>query len=195
MARPGKRAAVLCPGPSLASALPELRAGRLGDFDHVIAVNRAAAAWPADFWSIWDPESFGDVQPLGRPAIIMARQHWQTLLAERPEAGRHHSVMRDDLAHPPRNTGWDSWSATVAVVAAWNLGATDIRVLGCDLEGTADWDGARLDRHKREPERWAREADAWTLLINWLRIEGVDVIRERITGGTAVRQRLTGDRA
>jgi len=177
MARPGKRAAVLCPGPSLARALPRLDAGEFDRRDLTIAVNRAAAARACDYWCIWDPESFDDCEPMGRPTIVMDRKRWQRLAEVRPAAGRHGSIVREDLATPPPSTGWVSWSATVAVVLAWNLGATEIAVLGADLAGRADFDGVSLPRQRRSPERWQRERDCWTRLIAWMHGEGVEVTR------------------
>lgn len=184
MGKPRRRAAVLCPGPSLASWLPRLRGGGEGEFDLVVAVNRTAKEWPADYWAILDAESFTDVTPVGTPELVIPEKQYKRLTRLVPDVGERFNVhLREALACPPRSTFWHQWSATLAVVMAWNVGARRIEVFGADLAGTADFDGVTLERHDRDARRWRRERGAWLLTSTWLRSDGVEVWRRQEPAG------------
>jgi len=173
-----KRAAVLCPGPSLFAAIPTLQAGTAGPYDVTVAVNRAAAVMPADFWAILDAESFDDVEPKGTPTIVIGERACKQLTRKHPNIRSTFDItLREDLAAPPRSTFWYRWTALVAVVTAWNFGAHEIDVYGADLKGKADFDGVILPRQHRDKRRWQRERSAWLKVGAWMRSERVFIRR------------------
>lgn len=167
-----EQAVMLCPGPSLAATLPGLTGGELGPYELSIAVNRAAAAYAADYWSILDWKSFDDVTPLGRPVILIGEKNWTRILRRMPAAADFDVCWIEELTEPPVKR-WQSYSATVAALAAWHFGARAIDVYGCDLAGKADWDGAELARQRRDERRWRREGAIWRDLVPWLALQGV----------------------
>jgi hypothetical protein len=146
----------------------------------VIAINRAAAARPCTHWCILDAESYDDIAPIGEPVIITTRKQWDRLTAAHGDiAGREHILHTEISDAPPaRKLGWKEFSALTAIVAAASKGATQIDVYGMDLAGDADYDGVRLDRHRRDDVRWAQEKRLFDNLAEWYGRRGVIVTRK-----------------
>lgn len=169
-------AIVLCPGPSLATY------DGVGA-DLVIAVNRAALAWPADVWACrdWTSESAAgrggfvawSTWVLGAPTLLTS--------AESLHAGARHGfywrglvALLDDLQCPVPN--WNLFTATAAMVYASSQGMDRIEVYGADMVGAVDYDGKNAGE-RRDEARWAQERERFTAVTAWLASAGREVIR------------------
>lgn len=177
------RAAVLCPGPGL-----ELYPGRLfhdarggGGYDLVIGVNRAVLAYRCDWWSVCDIESIEDIDLTYDVPIFTTRSNCD----RNKSSDMNHRWNRlkkrfyeDPEFAPARNQfGWSTYSATAAIVLAFNHGCQRIDEYGSPLGGDTDHDGHTLDRYYRADERWRNERSTRARLLRELRREGCRVKR------------------
>ena len=199
-------AIVICPGPSLATWIDPAAGpdAALTAAEHVIGVNRAVRAVRCGWWAALDVHTIGWVAeqggPLGCPGLITSRQtHVQAVKRyPRAAAGRPWIEFRERIRLGATNEeelaiGWRTRSALVAaVVAAWmacgrRLTASPdgdqtkpsklVRVFGCDLEGTADFDEFTHKKQKRDPRRWKKEAGIWGDVTARLAERGVRIER------------------
>lgn len=163
-------AAVLLPGPSLASleALPAA--------DVLIGVKRAATHWPCDWAIILDIPCLQQHCPalIGSPQLV-------TRAAYRPKYTTLAGLDVESLAGfcPVR---CDEYTSTAALVLAGYLGAKQITAYGADFgtgESLAEFDGFTSLEANYTPERWARETAAWDRAAAWLSGRGVTVERIR----------------
>lgn len=161
--------ALLCPGPSLPTY-----PGRAG-IDSVIAVNRAAEAYAADYWVFGDAALATITTPLGRPIIVCDRGTLGRL--RHTPLGGHAYIDRESAGpiagHPIR---WRHFSSTSALVLAFGIGATTIHCWGVDRVGVEDWDGVVPPQACRTEARWQREATIWSQLVDLLDAAGVHVV-------------------
>jgi hypothetical protein len=173
------RAAILCPGPSLARALPLLADGRAGEYALTLAINRAAAAWPADFWVMLDAATFGQCEPQGEPRIVTDAAEWVRVLETHPEAARFRVLFEDGIDPAPPSINWFNYSSIAAAVLAKSEGATEIVLFGNDLAGIADWDGVTDVGQPRNrcDARWAKERAIWQDVGEWMASEDVTLTK------------------
>jgi hypothetical protein len=110
--------AILCPGPSLADFLARPR-----EHEAFIGVNRAAAAWPCDYWAFNDHEAFDwwhhSVQRSGRKPRCFTSNQAFSLIANRLAVDSfewlHYASIDTDC---PSDPGWTNYTLTVAMVLA-----------------------------------------------------------------------------
>jgi hypothetical protein len=146
----GGPVAVLCPGPSLTVTWPKRRR----DYAATVAVNRAAFAYPVDWWcgldDIW--QKWGRPDPYPRIGLVGA---------VRGLTGAASALLpRDGLALVHRNApaGCPEFSMLAAIGFAFeNLRATAVDVYGCDMAGAADFDGRVEKENNRTDQRWQEE--------------------------------------
>lgn len=161
--------AILCPGPSLANLAAKPAA------DVTIAVNRAALRFACDVWAAMDypmiRKNVGAV--LGEPIILTRRQTWEDVSHRCP---RQDVRLVEDIEDVPASLRWQIKTMTCAMVYAFKQGATRIDLWGCDLKGVEDYDG-KLAGEDRSDKRWSDEARDLAALIEWMKADGVEVIR------------------
>jgi hypothetical protein len=139
-----------------------------------LGVNRAVELVGCDYWVALDAETFTDTHPRGDPLIITREQ----------TARKIYLQIHKSYAYPPRdgelpdkNTAWLGYSSLAAMVAAYDLGCTKIKMFGCDMCGVEDWDGKQVARVRRDESRWKRERKHFQKLFDWLTARGVTVER------------------
>lgn len=183
-----RRAAVLCPGPSLKD-FP----GRNG-FAAVIAVNRAAKAVEADYWVCLDVHTIGRTwgggtkeeqakrDPLevkGQPVLVSSLSTFRRAQKQHPTAvkGLRH-LNHQTLEFPRKLLRWNRWGwATAILLAALHCGATEVECWGVDWIGRADFDGFTHDKMHRDEARWDAERAQWGRLVRMLAERGIRVTR------------------
>ncbi len=166
-------AALLSCGDSLKAFNPSW----LAWFDTSCAVNRVIDHLPCEWWSAIDSTPTGkDAKPCNRPKLFTRGDQW-------PQWGRRHrDKFKGHKLHEELGGGHTSnetWSQFSATSALWLLGsmATRIDCWGCDMRGTADWDGIEKPNYTRNASRWAREQHYWHEAVYRLQSKGVEVIR------------------
>lgn len=170
------KAALLCPGPSVANYQP-------ADHAMVAGVNRAVGIAPCDFWVFLDDRPFYSAQPLGEPCLVTSGMihrrlyRKQLITSARPFLDRARLPFEGDLP-------WGRFSSTNALVLLAALGATEIECFGVDMVGTLDWDQHSHPQDKRDEKRWNEEAGLWQRLTQHLANEGCVVTRQGVTCGT-----------
>ena len=155
------RAAVLCPGPSLAEMWAKADKQQ---YELTLAVNRAAAHWPCThlcFQDWWTWKMLAGT-PLGKPVLISDPGTYQ-----RTKNRYHDSVRRYEFL-PQERPDWVRFTANVAIWMAHTLGATIIDVYGMDLAGVNDWDGFTDSKQIRHDNRWTRERRIFIKLAAFL---------------------------
>lgn len=168
-------AAILCPGPSLAS-LSTVPAA-----DLVIGVNRAALRFACTDWCCCDlpaieqwHESVIDGQR-GAPTLISGMEAVDNLRDRKVIWRGEVFDRRRMLDYCPHEINWVMFSFTTAIVYAGYREAKRIDIYGCDWKGTADFDGAEAGKN-RSDERWELErAIVARRLVPWLAERGVEV--------------------
>jgi hypothetical protein len=169
-----KRAAVLCPGPSL-----PIFADREG-YDIRIGVNRAVAAYRCDYWVALDTHTGGMAKPIGSPVIVNRSGIYRQMCRQFPIVVPLRHMDHSGLSYPPskkRNIGWRRFGATVALVLAAHLEAKGIDCFGVDWRGMEDFDGFTSPKNRRSDNRWAREREVWQQVCDALAAQGVAVRR------------------
>lgn len=164
-------AAVLCPGPSLREF-----DGNAGQYDVVIGVNRAAAAYLCDYYVALDARSYEMGKPLGEPVIVTVAHAWAELLNKHPGLSGRRSMVYSDAGKDIKST-FGAFSSTAALVLARYLGANLVHVFGADMGGVQDYDGWTDERNRRDAMRWAKESRQWEALTGELAALGTTVIR------------------
>lgn len=167
-------AAVLCPGESLT-----LFEGRRSDYGTVVAVNRAAERFPADWWAFMDWQRFLVDTPTGKPKVVTTRIAARTIEREgRGEDMRRHGVelYEDHRDRYPLESG-PTYTVIMAVYWAWRQGANRIDLFGVDMRGDTDWDGKKLEDYRRDDRRWGHEGTLLASLIGELGRRGCVVRR------------------
>jgi len=172
-ARPVHAAAVLCPGPSL------YELDGTGNPDAVIAVNRAATVFGADFWVTLDAYTADWDEVVGTPALVCTHVVRNKIIEGHPAlaAGGHVEVDRltlpgGGLAQPFVRWGWGA-----AVLTAAAVGAVRIDCYGMDWEGEGDFDGFCSSHQNRTPARWGREKKLFGRLRGKLAADGISLQR------------------
>lgn len=146
------RAAILCPGPSLASTWPIVGYSDTA-FGQVIAVNRALVRHPKADWLVsadWPMiKSLGLDTPTvdGRPVKVCTQDRCAEILRAKG---------RDALGFGALMGGHFCYSTLAAFALAEHLGASDVYVFGDDKYGELDFDGAAAGMNRTEG-RWAIE--------------------------------------
>jgi len=176
---------ILCCGPSLAEFLE-----RPVRHDLVIGVNRAACAHPCDVWAFGDDQTFHVFRAKGNP-LLLTNRNTDRRLGRRPDFAAHHGwdhrneayvdalrtervVLLEDLNVPlPGRYDETTYTSLVAIAYAIERGARRIRLYGCDLEGTCDWDGKETLGPNRTPSRWRHEAARLSEAAAWARERGI----------------------
>lgn len=170
--------------------------------DTVIAVNKAATLYKADWWVVSDASCFidhhravmdrhGELTPMlftrecvrdqiiglfNRPDLADVYDRWP---------GMMQSVIRCEGMPFDKGTAWNQWSGLAALgltyilARRWKDSAhsfVDVVLAGYDLEGDADCvgDGTSIERHSRSmSDRWSRERQATQAWIDLIRNTGV----------------------
>jgi hypothetical protein len=169
-------AVVLCPGPSLKD-LPELA----GQYDLVLAVNRAVLAARCHWWCFLDPGVFGNVHLDYHPGIFTSVSALEQIVQDGlGHALKGYSIRRTDdmYCRFPQNMLWSRYSAIAAMVLAADLGATQIRVLGADMVGEGEFDGHPLPQIVRDSVRWKDERALWDQTVEFLYDKRIQVSRK-----------------
>ncbi len=110
--------AILCSGPSLRQFLEGRR--QRADVEHevVIGVNRAACAFPCDWWAFNDAETFDRNRCRGRPRCFTSNEAFARI-GDKRLADRFKWTFYAQIATTcPASPGWTSFSLTVAMVLA-----------------------------------------------------------------------------
>ena len=166
------KAALLCPGPSL------LAFNEAPRYDLTIGVNRAVLAFPCDWWAVQDWQLFGDTHPDGNPAVFTTLDCMEAIRRHGGSYRLAHRLLRyiaDVYFYEPAPDYWALYTATAALILAWDQGATSITCYGCDREGVDDYDGTSRTSDNRTDERWQRESRIWRDVVIWLRDHGMRV--------------------
>lgn len=180
------RVALLCPGPSLAQ-FPDFDELERGTYAAVIGVNRAAGHAACDYWVLCDNSAMQHTVPAGRPTLVCdpeCRQRLQKAFPATVEAMPWRDRVEDmeclQSELTPGRAKWWHFSATSALILAWRLGATEIVCYGVDWQGVEDWDGHTHLGMSRNEERWTRECQLWTQVVDLLARRDVTVTRKQI---------------
>ena len=172
--RSARRAAILCPGPSLFRLTD-----RPDDCELVIGVNRAATVHVCDAWAGCDLPMILDhgTSVIGSP-LLLADDATIGELHRRDANWRGATFDRGRLSgFCPESLEWRLFSATTALVYAAFTGAQRIEVFGADWHGTADFDGQQAGKN-RSPARWELERAIWEKrLVPWLAEQAITVHR------------------
>lgn len=175
------RVGIASPGPFMIARLHLLES-----CDFLIAVNRAIERVDADYWCFCDYSVFGMFTiPQGRDPILIVGPNvtdnikpGQAGQPDHPDWQRFRLRRRLEWKHfrtvPPTHT-WDSYSVVAALVAAVNLGASEIHTAGHDMTGTTDFRGTACEG--RNETRWQEERTFWDQTTAWASASGVSVIR------------------
>lgn len=176
------RIALLSAGPSLVQTFNDSLS-----FDVRIGVNTAVEHFACDWWCVGDRhlligENMAPAKPIGNPRIYTTTETIDrvglTTALSWSEAGPQYSPPMEDTAKG-RTSGWDTWTATAAVVLARHLNATSLDVYGVDMAGHSDVSG-RVGG--RSDHRWQRERPVWEACIQWIRAQGVRVVIHQPNG-------------
>lgn len=164
-------------------------------FQTTIGVNKAVAKWKLDWWVFNDPQTFNDVDCIGKPKLFTRRQtaaHMKQLWTRWPSE----KVIAEDtggIPWPGGATGrrgmtreWHSYSGQTSLGLAMYLKATEVVVYGVDLDMDIDFTGS-THGHRAEP-RWSRERKSWDYAAAWLaKHRGMTIIRHTMKGDVEVR--------
>jgi hypothetical protein len=176
--------AVLCEGPSLFRTYHPVTRGLDPEpdaaYDLVIAVNRAAKWFEADFLVCKDGKRKKDVVPVGSPMLIMGTEdQWRKLKRDNPElAAMPHRCVAGDIDLPKGPVEWVTYSESLAIAWAWQCGARRIDTYGNDWSGKASADGW-AGAGRRDEWRWERQARIFDGLSRMLAERGCSVRRIR----------------
>jgi len=167
------RVALLCPGDSL-RLFPGTET-----YDVVIGVNRVAGSVPCHYAAMLDTLPYqmlrregGDF--IGEPVHVTGKSERRKLAKEFPDVERFPFVDWSTISGIPRGLRWGLYSATMAMVLARSLGASEIECWGVDWQGTADWDGATDGKFVRDDNRWKNEIGIWHATVQAI---GIPVVR------------------
>jgi hypothetical protein len=174
-----KKAAILCPGLSL-NNFP----GREG-FDIVLGVNRAVGAFACDYWVFIDHYTYvlsleSKSPCIGRPAICLDKGVYTQVCIDRPDAKEFPNAPLLHEWNGEERTKSGLFSATRAMVIAYNLGARDLTVWGADWNAATpgDWDGYyNAPWQERKAERLEDQKARWLMTAEFLSARGVSVRR------------------
>lgn len=170
------KAAVLCPGPSLA------RTWAGGEYALTIGVNRAPvlAKGRLDVWAFSDGHVFWEHAP-GYPVRILLTRCAEQRIDRKGHHDRLYRYAREyveDLERTPDlDLGWRIYTKPIAMVYAYTKGAKTIDLYGDDMAGDRDADGLTDPRNNRDAKRWGRERQITSNLTTWLWRHGVSVNR------------------
>jgi len=180
-----KRAAILCPGPSLARVTREFLAGE--GYGLVIGVNRAVQALPCDAWVMLDDHTFemgmSGNGVIGRPLLVCNPHDWRriTKRISAEQAAEFRVFHPQEIDVDRKRARWHTWSFTAAIAYAHHAGARQIECWGNDWAGESDWDGYFKEGvQQRQPERWEREKKVFDALVETLNELGTTVTRNWI---------------
>jgi hypothetical protein len=151
-------AALLCPGPSLATFR------RRPEFEFLIGVNRAVLAHPCDWWVFGDAHVWDRYRPTPIPRVCT-----RAVLADR--FGTHGMRWENLVEFCPAAWDWQAFSVTAALVLCSALGVKRLQVFGCDRTNAPDWDGVDSAPDTRHDHRWRREGRIWNRVAEHLAIE------------------------
>lgn len=161
-------AAILCPGPSLASAPGQ-------PCDLRIGINRAVLHQRCDWWSMVDDYPYRNYRP-SYPLCVFTIKETLRRLGSIDEP----TVLHEDLygfAPTSPALSWSTYSHSAALILAAFLGATEIHVAGCDMAGIADFDGTTDPHNRRDDARWKVERAVIASVDRWLVDRGIEVSR------------------
>jgi hypothetical protein len=163
------KVAVLCPGPSLREAW---RSKWAGQYDKVIAVNRAAIGYQCDWWVFLDAWIFCSFGLPYKPQIFTTRACASKIKRTGDNTDRfmgHDRTWVDDCRpNGPVGGNWSTYSSTTALMLAATLGAKELRLFGADMTGTREYDNYPTDKFTRDESRWKRERELFETVTGFL---------------------------
>jgi len=179
------RLAILCPGPSLARG----ESAAWKDYDLTLAVNRAAAAHPCDWWVFGDPEGFHQTIPQGHPNLCTPRRSWAKTCNPGIE-GYWWVLAFEEIDTDVRlEFNWRNHSLTAAMVLAeWltrrkarlAIHETDeIDIFGCDWKVGADYYDGGVDPIAHHAHRFEGERHAYGRVAQWIAGKGIELRRQK----------------
>lgn len=157
------RAAILAPGPSFAGFLKQPSSP-----DVCIGVNRAASAYPCDYWVAADRVAVDAFPAIGTPILFVPRVLPKKMTDEKRRIVSVFMYWEDLSPSSPIPLLGNVFSLIAAVVLAVHLKAKSLDLYGCDWEGTLDWDGSESIDENRCPDRWAKERGEFDVVARWL---------------------------
>jgi len=172
------RAALLCPGPSLAQY-----PGREG-YEIVIGVNRVAGRITCDYACMLDVTPYellrrDGLDFVGDPVHTTPARARAKVLRKWPDAERFAHMDLQAIDSVPTSLRWRLYSVTCGLVLAHHLGAESVDCWGIDWHGELDWDGLADARFVRTDERWRQES---VVFANVAAVLGVPVTRMQEAG-------------
>lgn len=193
--------AILSCGPSLQGFLDAPV-----EHDAYMAVNRAAVAWPCQWWAARDIRVLETVTPMGSPAVctgndMVVPSHYEQVVRDQDfEQTLPIPLPTGDapMEFVPPGAMWKRRSALFAVVVAVVVcEATAITLYGYDLTGDKFWDGEpvytpgvhsiQLHEPEIDTERWKAERLKLNAIVAWARHREVTVChgqpRQTCSGG------------
>lgn len=160
------KAAILCPGPSIAKTWkPEMA----DEFDVVLGVNRAAMLG-CDWWVSGDWMYLKSVIATPRVGFCTIRDVVRilidgSLIPRLTPITAVQCIAWEDLPFQR------SYSVVAALGLSCHLGATEVTVFGDDKEGAADFDGTIGEN--RGDSRWEEEISCMNAGIEFLNSRGI----------------------
>lgn len=145
----------------------------LAGYGAIIGVNKAATAFPVDFWSVGDSETFFRYRDqIAEPPTVWTHHESHRRIVRRQGWISARTYERDE-----RHNRWSMFSATAALWLARELGAEVVECFGCDMRGILSFDGTQEPMANRTPARWQLERGIWDQTVKRLASEGVEVVR------------------
>lgn len=171
------RAALLSLGESIN------RLDSVDGYDITIGVNSIVDRFACDWWSAMDVTMVWESAPLNSPALFTVQGTLETLLRRGMKLGAVVTHEAHGGGPMGRNAGesWSTYSAPAGLWLAGILGATHVDCWGCDMQGTANYDGTTPKHAIRTDERWERERAIWNETAARLRDRGIEVQRCGLT--------------
>lgn len=177
------RVAILSAGPRLGETFDPAER-----FDARIGVNAGALAYPVDWWSCGDAQTFARCElPEDWPAPVLftmtdSDAHFRNRQATIDRLKRHRMVLWSEVRRrvcPP--TEGTNWSICAALVLAVDLGAQVIEIFGHyypgeDPDNITDLSGYELAKRK---ENRARVLADFAVVKRWAEGRGIQVL-ERV---------------
>lgn len=114
----------------------------------VIGVNRAAGRYPCSHFVAADLHVIQSVTPVGKPYRVFPKPVIERAMVDEGvdlQADIHVEDLFNDYPRSGKNSApWSAHSATMALVLAASLGATQIEVMGLDRDAMVDIEGTEI---------------------------------------------------
>lgn len=169
-------AAILCPGPSLAKWPRET----FDAYPLTVGVNRAAVAYPVQWWAWLDGSLFNQVAIDHTPRILSSAEAVRRVREDyaNERLARHDvRIVEHMWDFCPASVGWTTYTVTAAIILAAEQGARVIDIYGSDMTDAPDFDGVSLPENRRNVDRWEHERNQIRQVREWLAPRGITLNR------------------